>query len=244
MKAQNEIRLEPVAAYDRIAPEFARLSQGRRAYLHGVEQLVISQIPPSVRSLLDVGAGDGTRAVRIAKASKIESLTLLEPSEEMRRRWPTGVQSWAMRAEDLQGQQGQFDVITCLWNVLGHIFPSENRAKVLCQFARLLSPDGLLFIDVSHRYNARHYGIAPTLFRLIRDCVSFNESTGDVIARWEVGGMKYATDGHVFTHGEFRRLLQQAGFTIKKRLIVDYGTGEVHRWAFAGNLFYVLQRAV
>jgi 2-polyprenyl-3-methyl-5-hydroxy-6-metoxy-1,4-benzoquinol methylase len=241
-KAQSEIRLEPVAAYNRIAPEFTRLSQERRAYLHGIEQLVVSQIPPGSRSLLDVGAGDGARAVRIAQAGKIEDLMLLEPSEEMRRRWPPGVRGWAMHAEDLRGQQAPFDVITCLWNVLGHVFPAGNRVEVLRQLARLLSPGGLLFIDVSHRYNARHYGVLPTLLRLTRDRFSFHESTGDVTARWEVDGTRYATNGHVFTHREFRRLSQKAGLTIKKCLAVDYRTGEIRRWKLEGHLFYVLQR--
>ena len=243
-KVQNEIHLEPVAAYDRIAPEFARLSHRRRAYLDRIEQLVISHIPPGSRSLLDVGAGDGTRAMRIAQARGVEEITLLEPSEEMRRFWPVEVRGWAMRAEDLHRQQAQFDVITCLWNVLGHIFPSENRAEVLRQLARLLSRDGLLFIDVNHRYNARHYGTLPTLLRLIRDSVSFNEKTGDVIAHWNVSGIKYATNGHVFTHGEFRRLSQRAGLIIRRRLVVDYATGEVRRSKFGGNLLYVVQRAV
>ncbi len=241
-KTQNEIYLEPVAAYDRIAPEFARLSERRRSYLDRIDQLVISHIPPGSRTLLDVGAGDGIRAARIAQARGVEELTLLEPSAEMRRYWPAGIQGWAMRAEELHRQHAQFDVITCLWNVLGHIFPSRSRAELLRQFARLLAPKGLLFIDVNHRYNARHYGTAATLLRLVRDRVLSNESTGDVIAHWEVGGIKYATNGHVFTHGEFCRLLPTTGLTMVKRLIVDYATGEIRRSKFGGNLFYVLQR--
>ena len=57
-----------------------------------------------------------------------------------------------MRAEDLHLVQAEFDIITCLWNVLGHIFPFARRIEVLRKFARLLSPQGKLFIDVSHRY--------------------------------------------------------------------------------------------
>ena len=153
------------------------------------------------------------------------------------------MQSWAMRAEDLHRQQAQFDVITCLWNVLGHILPFENRAEVLRQLARLLSPEGLLFIDVSHRYNARHYGALPTLFRLIRDAAFSSETTGDVTAHWDVNGVKYATNGHVFTDKEFRRLSQKAGLIIRKRFAVDYATGEVRRSKFSGHLLYVLQPA-
>lgn len=58
--------LDPVAAYDRIAPSFARLSEQRRAYLDAVERLIVSAIPAGSHSLLDIGAGDGVRSLGIA----------------------------------------------------------------------------------------------------------------------------------------------------------------------------------
>jgi len=41
--------LDPVAAYDRIAPVFARVAEERRPYLAGIDRLVISGIPPGSR---------------------------------------------------------------------------------------------------------------------------------------------------------------------------------------------------
>ncbi len=169
-------------------------------------------------------------------------MVLLEPSAAMRSRQPAEAQIWDMRAEDLCHKQAEFDVITCLWNVLGHIFPSAGRAEVLRQFARLLSPGGRIFIDVSHRYNARHYGVLPTAFRFIKDCLLPHEKNGDVTAAWNLGEAQCATRGHVFTHKEFRALCQAAGLTIEKRFVVDYATGQQHRWSINGNLLYVLRR--
>ena len=45
---------DPVAAYDRIAPEYRALSERRNAYLRAVEQLIVSRIPAGTGSLLDV----------------------------------------------------------------------------------------------------------------------------------------------------------------------------------------------
>jgi SAM-dependent methyltransferase len=239
----DRIFLEPVQAYDRIAPEFAQLSDRRRAYLDGIDQIVVSEIPPASRSLLDIGAGDGSRARRIVEAAGLTDLVLLEPSAGMRGQWTPGASGWAIRAEELCGRDGGFDVITCLWNVLGHIFPAENRVEVLRHCARLLSPDGLMFIDVSHRYNARHYGVLPTLLRILRDGVRPNEGNGDVVACWEVNGSRYATSGHVFTDAEFRRVAAAAGLTIRKTFAVDYATGEILHSKFAGHLLYVMSRS-
>jgi 2-polyprenyl-3-methyl-5-hydroxy-6-metoxy-1,4-benzoquinol methylase len=225
--------LDPVAAYDRIAPSFARLSEERRAYLDAVERLVVSAIPTGSRSLLDIGAGDGVRALRIAQAAGLKEIVLLDPSAEMRKSWPAGVTAWALRAEDLHAQQGRCDAITCLWNVLGHIFPASARCEMLRQCARLLAPGGRIFIDVSNRYNARHYGWLPTAWRFLRG------ASRDVVVTWKPEGV--STVGHVFTGREFAGLCRAAGVTIEQRFVVDYATGAVRHWSFEGHLLYVLR---
>jgi SAM-dependent methyltransferase len=234
---------EPVAAYDRIASEFARISDERRAYLDAIERLVIAEIPPGARSLLDVGAGDGTRTLRIAAAAGLKDFVLLEPSAGMRSKWAPGVSGWPIRAEELSTKDGRFDVITCLWNVLGHIHPGQARVEVLRQCGRLLSPQGVLLIDVNHRYNASHYGLVPTLARMLRDRFVPNERNGDVTARWTVDGGACAAKGHVFTDAEFRRLATVAGLTVRKVFAVDYRTGEIRRSKHGGSLFYVVEGA-
>jgi 2-polyprenyl-3-methyl-5-hydroxy-6-metoxy-1,4-benzoquinol methylase len=231
--------LDPVSAYDRIAPVFARIAEKRKSYLDSIDRLVISGIPPQSRSMLDVGAGDGGRARRIAQARDIAELVLLEPSAAMQgqdRKFRT------MRAEELHLLEGKFDVITCLWNVLGHIFPSDARLEVLRQFARLLSPQGRIFVDVQHRYNVRHYGTIPIALRFLHDQLMWNETNGDVTVAWDVEGVRCTTRGHVFTHREFRSLAQAAGLKIENRFVVDYASGEGRRWSVEGHLLYVLGR--
>ena len=231
--------LDPVAAYDRIAPVFARVAEERRPYLDSIDRLVISWIPPGSGSMLDVGSGDGRRARRIAEAGGIAQLLLVEPSVGMH---GSDTKVRTMRAEELQLVEPGFDVITCLWNVLGHIFPSASRAKVLHQFARLVSPQGRIFVDVHHRYNARHYGAIPTALRYLHDRLRWNETNGDVVVAWNVEDLRCTTRGHVFTHREFRSVAHAAGLKIENRIVVDYATGESRRWSIEGHLLYVLQR--
>jgi SAM-dependent methyltransferase len=233
---------DPVAAYDRIAPEFPRMSERRRAYLDRVEQLIVNAIPAGADSLLDVGGGDGARGRRIAQSRGIGNCVLLEPSAAMRGSDAVSSEIWPIRAEDLRGRDGQFDAIVCLWNVLGHIFPAAARVETLRQCARLLTPRGRFFADLNHRYNAREYGVRPTLARFLRDTFRPGDSNGDVMTQWSVRGEVCATRGHVFTHAEFRRLAGAAELLIEKRFVVDYATGEVRRWSLSGNLVYQLRR--
>jgi SAM-dependent methyltransferase len=234
--------LDPVDAYDRVAPVYAHLAKQREPYLDAIDRLVIDEIPRGSRSLLDVGAGNGDRAVRLASAAGLKDVILLEPSGMMRSHCPAQANIWAMRAEDLQGQPGSFDAITCLWNVLGHILPSGTRVAVLRQFARLVSPEGRVFIDVNHRYNARHYGTLATLMRFLRDRLLPGDANGDVRVTWNIEGQPVSTAGHVFTHREFSALCRAGGLRIERRFVVDYASGRLRRRSHQGNLLYVLRR--
>jgi len=234
--------LDPVAAYNRVAPVYAHLARQRQAYLDAIDRLVVAEIPPGSGSLLDVGAGDGARSGRIAVAAGLHDVTLLEPSAALRSCFPPKANIWAMRAEDLPGQQGSFDVITCLWNVLGHILPAGSREEALRQFARLVSPQGKVFIDVNHRYNARHYGPLATVLRFFRDRNAPPGAYGDVTVTWNIEGRRVSTTGHVFTDSEFRGLSRAAGLHIEKRFVVDYASGQLRRRSFEGSLLYILRK--
>lgn len=232
--------LDPVNAYDRIAPVFASIAEPQRAYLDQVDRLIVSEIPRRSQSLLDVGAGEGARGLRIAREAGLRDVTLLEPSAAMRRQWPVGVRGLAIPAEELASVAAGFDVILCLWNVIGHVFPAARRTEVLRQFARLTPAEGKIFMDVNHRYNVRQYGVLPTLARRLCDWIRPGEHNGDVTVAWTAAGMDCATRGHVFTDAEVTRMVATAGLRIEKRYVIDYASGALCRRESQGNLLYVL----
>jgi 2-polyprenyl-3-methyl-5-hydroxy-6-metoxy-1,4-benzoquinol methylase len=245
---------DPVAAYDRLAAHYANLARRRELYLRGVEREVVSRIPSGTRALLDVGAGDGTRALRIASQRGIERIVLAEPSREMAGKSAEHAEVWPVRAEDMDTSgpdrdvlpdpsSERFDVITCLWNVLGHVPSAEKRSFALTAIARLLAPQGRFFLDVNHRYNLRSYGILSTSARWIHDLFSSSESNGDVIAKWHAGGAAISTFGHVFTHREIMPLAGAAGLELEERIVIDYETGRIRPFAFQGNLLYIFRRS-
>lgn len=236
--------LDPVDAYDRIAAVYGELRLPRKAYLAKVEELVAARVPKNSYQMLDIGGGDGSRALRIARTSGIQHIVLLEPSEKMRAKADAACEIWPMRAEDLVKDQAnsrrEFSVITCLWNVFGHI-RSGYRLDLLNRLGRCLSPEGLLFIDVHHRYNVREYGILKTAARMVCDLLVPGESNGDVTVHWNRGGIRCSTYGHVFTQGEMHMLIQASGLQLVEEVFVDYESGEVRKKKSEGNLFYVLR---
>jgi SAM-dependent methyltransferase len=248
MSPSSEI-LDPVEAYGRLAAHFEDVARRRGPYLKSIEERILERIPTGARRLLDVGAGDGSRALRIAEGGGRLDVVLVEPSAEMGRRVRSGIELWPLRAEALRAadpriEGRRFDVVTCLWNVLGHVRPEAARLRALEEMGALLAPGGKMFVDVTHRYNARSYGLALTLGRFLKDRLAFDERSGDVVARWTAAGGGCATYGHVFTDGEMRALVARAGLVVVERVVVDYDTGGTTRWAFQGNLLYVMRRGI
>jgi 2-polyprenyl-3-methyl-5-hydroxy-6-metoxy-1,4-benzoquinol methylase len=146
-----------------------------------------------------------------------------------------------VRAEEFCDTSNQFDVITCLWNVLGHVRGFESRARTMKTMGRLLTPEGICFVDVNHRYNLRSYGVFSTVARFIRDSISYKSENADITATWTVADEAISTYGHVFTDHEIRHM-HGAGLEIVERIVVDYDSGKIRRFAFAGNLLYVFRR--
>ena len=235
---------DPVAAYDLIAASYDQIAERRGLYLDSIDRLITPFIPEGSRSLLDIGAGDGRRGLRLAAARDIHTVVLVEPSAGMRAGHPrgrSGVESLPLRAEDLHQLEPGFDVIVCLWNVLGHVATRAARIEVLRQCGRLLAPRGRIFIDLSHRYNARHYGLAKTAARSIGDFLWPRETRGDVVVVWHDGPEPIRTFGHVFTGLEVSGMCRAAGLAVERRFVVDYATGREQRHTSQGHLLYVLR---
>lgn len=234
--------LTPVAAYDAFAPFYSGYASTRTPYLRKVEDVVIAYAP-GAGSLLDVGAGDGNRALRIAQAAKLARVVLLEPSAGMRAQCPPGIEVWPYSAAEIPDSRFQFDVITCLWNVLGHLEGPQQRTSALNQFRKMLSPQGMVFLDVNHRYNAESYGWNMTFLRMAGDFLLRSEKKGDVAVTWKAGEQIIHTTGHVFTHREIKRLVCSAGLKILRRWIISYETGRESKLPLRGHLLYQLARA-
>jgi ubiquinone/menaquinone biosynthesis C-methylase UbiE len=232
----------PAAAYDAFAPYYESYAETRKRYHRRIDDIVIAHARHA-DSLLDVGAGDGRRALRIAQSAGVARVVLLEPSAGMRAQCPEGAEIWPWHVLEIPDDVPSFEIITCLWNVLGHVQEAQQRLFVLARLKRLLSERGMIFLDVSNRYNAACYGWTKTLLRMTYDFFLRSEKHGDVIVSWEAGGRTIRTRGHVFTHAEMKRLFRTVGLKIVTRWVIDYETGAERNVPVAGHLLYQLAAA-
>jgi len=238
------IGTDTIELYNSLAPHYREYSRTRSAYLEAVEKYIIHHIPHNATSLLDVGAGDGVRGMNIAIEKKIPRVVLSEPSMEMvaRCRQLQGAEVWSVSAEDLPVDRGTFDVVICLWNVLGHIESRVQRVEALRRMAGLLSAEGVLFVDVNNRHNAAQYGTLKILGRIVKDFLLPDEKRGDATFEWNVGNTKMISMGHLFTPREIEGLFIASGLKVRQRVTANYQDGTISKSVLKGQLLYTLTK--
>lgn len=234
---------ETIRAYDAVAAVYDKYSEKYDAYLNAVNNLVIERLASGMR-LLDVGSGNGRRLQEISAQHRLSEVVAVEPSSEMAAmcREKTGFRVHELFGENLdQLSDPPFDVITALWNVLGHIPSSSLRICTLINMKKKLQPHGMIMLDVNNRHNRLAYGRIVVLRRRFLDAFFFRESRGDVRFEWNIEGKTIPASGHLFVPREVETLFAQAGLEVVERWAVNYANGALSSSPFDGQLFYVLK---
>ncbi len=230
------------SVYDALAPDYREYAERKSAYLSAVDRFVLGHIPSGAESLLDVGAGDGVRGMALARQLRINYTVLCDSSAKMavlcRRQNPNEV--WETRAEDLPDTGKRFDVIICLWNLLGHLPTRAGRVKALRSMRNLLKDRGKIFFDVNNRHNAASYGWLRVFGRILVDAVHFDERRGNATFDWKIGDKTYPGMGHLFTPREIESIIKESGLLILERRSIDYVTGAVSDSLLKGQLVYLV----
>ena len=223
------------AYYDGLASRYGEIRGQRQAYLTGVERLIMTGLAgrPTAH-YLDIGTGDGVRAQRLIQAMRPDRAVLVEESPAMSalaRQHESAAVRVVVGNFLLAPLDGPFDVITCLWNVIGHLPSADHRLQLLAKARSLLRPGGLFFCDVNNRYNARHYGWRSGLVNALRDVFRTPGSGQYTIANEAHTSMVY-----VHQPFELARSVRRAGFSSHRTLYVDYRTGESTRSFLTGQI--------
>ena len=244
MYKKNKLAEDNKTRYDLLAPFYRKHSDKRKNYLNSIDNLIINNIPENANNILDVGAGDGNRAMKIGNLSNISNIVLCEPDPSMVElcKKHKVLDIWNNDAENLFNNDMKFDVILCLWNVIGHINTNDKRIIALNNMGNLLTDNGLLFIDFSNRYNASYYGYLNTIIRYIFDFIHRSESNGDACFFLKYDENRIKINTHFFTLKEINNLINNSELSIKNFFIVDYKSGKLVKKITSGNLFYILSK--
>ena len=233
-----------MTAYDQLAPHYRAYSSKRERYISSINSLILQYAPTGANSLLDVGAGDGVRAVLIAKSLGILRIVLVEPSKEMVNQCKKLEVDEILQcnAQDLKIGFEKFNLILCLWNVLGHIGTVSEREQAIQRLESLLATGGRLIFDVNNRYNSSAYGLCKVFFRILVDRFKPSIKRGDVSYEWDINGVSVPASGHLFTDKEVKDFMKKTSLKLIKQYAVDYTNGEKSSKLIQGQLFYCYEK--
>lgn len=224
--------------YKSIASKYKDLSGKRECYLKAIEDLVSAHSPRSIERYLDAGAGDGRRAMKIGQRVNASEITLLDSCANMlpqADKCQPHVGTICSPVSELQ-QKEQYELITCLWNVLGHMPTREERVDALVAMRGALRSGGRLMIDVNNRHNFE-YGFGNILKNFLIGLLKPSRR-----GRFELHNGDSTHTVHISNHKEMLQLIHEANMHIEAQYTVSYRSGELKKRKWQGQLFYVLTK--
>ncbi len=228
--------------YTAFAKSYENYASLRTAYITAVNKFVIDEIG-SIKTIIDVGAGDGIRAKLLAKKIGVEHLTLVDNSIGMIDHIQKTKNVSVIKADisNYDKSEEKYDLVLCLWNVLGHI-PMQKRKATLKNLASLMSNSGTLILDVNNRYNVPQYGIVSVMNNILKDIFFPWKSNGDFELSINTKSKTIRTFVHIFSPFEMEKLIQSVGLKIVNKRVVNYKDGSSSKSIFGGQLVYKLAR--
>jgi 2-polyprenyl-3-methyl-5-hydroxy-6-metoxy-1,4-benzoquinol methylase len=222
--------------YNSIAETYSLQSKGKMAYLNTIDNLVIEKMKGySNLNYLDIGSGDGRRSLKIAKNLKVRRLTMLDDSKGMASLLrDKNIILNLVSFFDFKTDE-KYDLITCLWNVLGHFSSRKHRLDFFQKIDGLLSKNGFLFFDVNNRYNISFYGFENVMNNVEKDRTN-NEENGWFLLKND----RVSTKVYIHNPFDIHEYLNGTSLQIQDTFFVNYESGKIEKTFFEGQLFYVI----
>lgn len=223
--------------YNLVADEYEMLRIKRSAYLDKIDSLIISDFFMKAKRILDVGSGDGSRGLKIFQGICADEIWMVEESRKMAEQIKMGerIKVYVGPIQNFRSEQ-KFDLILCLWNILGHISSFAERVQVLTMLKSFLSDDGLIAIDINNRHNIRHYGVKNVMINIIKSM--FMSEPGWFL----ISNHKATTKVYIHSYFEIRRMISLSGLKIKSFRVIDYDNGDEHSNLLKGQFLFYLQK--
>lgn len=160
--------------YGALKGVYESISDQRRRYNAAVDKQFLKVAQSVGRRWLDIGTGDGKRALGLNRIL-LKELTVVEPSSLLDNSFEMKNPDVAVVRASFESVLGlgRFDVVSGLWNVVGHV---ESLESFFRKAWELLDEGGLLFFDANSPFNMRRFGARAALRNLFSGRSTFSFS--------------------------------------------------------------------
>jgi len=210
--------------YNLISAKYQKIAKERSAYISTVNQVIIDHCSQgNVASWLDVGTGDGLRILSIlSRTNSISRISVVEPSlkmlnvcKEHLRHLSHHVDYFNCSIEAFPATE-EHDLITCLWNVIGH---SSDPFIFLKSIRENMTINSLAIFDCNNSFNIRQYKL-DAIRNMLKALLRPKE-----LLSFKLSKCGYSTNVRILNPFQITSLLKRAGFSEWKLFYIDYTTG-------------------
>jgi glycine/sarcosine N-methyltransferase len=136
--------------YDALAPHYDEMTGFQKRFVHEKPFFRLLVERYNITTALDAGCGTGFHALLLSQLGV--QVTGIDLSREMLQRAEQHARKLGLAVEFLQASfqtplEKTFDAIMCLGNALAHVRTRENLRATLINFARMLAPGKILFLQ-------------------------------------------------------------------------------------------------
>ncbi|MFA4827373.1 MAG: class I SAM-dependent methyltransferase [Candidatus Shapirobacteria bacterium] len=238
--------LNSQAIYDEFAPFYRKYSKEKKEYIDTIDKIISDYcVKKTIIKMIDLGCGDGVRGKSLAQKIKPEVIKMVDNSEKMieRAKKLCGVKiAEGDFSEKRWREKDRYEVVICLWNVLGHISSYKKRLWALKNIRSVLAEEGVAFVDLSNRYNVKYYGWSKVWKNIKEDLKRPSYKNGNFKYLIDVGLKKIPSVCHFFNPWEMEKMIREAGLKIKKRYFINYENGKIEKYFWSGHIFSILEK--
>jgi SAM-dependent methyltransferase len=227
--------------YDELSESYDSETLKRKNYLNTIDDYIINTCDDKVvNNYMDIGSGDGRRSLKIAESIGVRTqIILVDNSEKMTEKVKKNkkISIFNTPFNDLNINV-EFDLITCLWNVIGHFSSYESRLDFFKKIDSMLSPNGVFIFDVNNRYNIEEYGKLNVANNIRLDM--FNEENRGYFT---LGKAPNQTEVYIHTPFDINDYLKPTNLLIDDTKYIHYLTGLEANTFFEGQLLYKIRKS-
>jgi 2-polyprenyl-3-methyl-5-hydroxy-6-metoxy-1,4-benzoquinol methylase len=203
----------------------------REKYINGVNRDFLKIAKDKGLNWLDIGSGDSIRSAYLNTILG-KKLTVLEPSELLTKDFECSnpdIKFLRTSIEEIEFLE-KFDVISLLWNVVGHL---TNLEATLKKIYNALHPGGVLYFDTNSPFNLIEYGVRQVVknFFSKQEYLKFS---------WPDSN----SESYVLFYKKsyLIKILKEAGFSVSVRNI-NYDSGNSVRSCFFGSMVVTAKKS-
>lgn len=209
--------------YDNLSKTYVQISEKRKKYLDSIDQEILNFLRSiNVSSILDVGLGDGRRSNKYIKTLNFSEKNFygLEPSSKMYLKALNNLKEitnvYNKNVESYETNK-KFNVIMCLWNVIGHV---SNLEIFIKKISKLSEHNGYFIFDFNNIYNLQTYGIKNFLSNLLLSLFKTKYS-------YKVVHENNDTMVNYYKPSYISKILSLNNFQIIKKIHINYQNGTI-----------------